>query len=182
MAGPTRGGDAPAAAAALAARVEELEARLRRVEDVEAIRRLKARYGDLADRRYDPRGPLPRSALEPIARELAGLFTEDAEWDGGPSLGRCRGRQAIYERFLAPTLRFSWHYFVKPRIEVDGDAARGRWDVLAPCTAADGRPFWMAGVEDDEYRRVDGVWLHRRMALEVVFFAPHARGWDRGAP
>jgi hypothetical protein len=79
-----------------------------------------------------------------------------------------------------PTLLFSWHYFVKPKIVVDGDQARGRWDLLAPCTTADGRPHWMAGVEDDEYRKVEGVWLHSAMKLRVVFLAPHETGWARG--
>ena len=38
----------------------------------------------------------------------------------------------------------------------------------------------MAGYEDDEYRRVGGVWLHHRMKLGMVFMAPHARGWVKG--
>ena len=41
----------------LARRVDALERRLRGVEDVEAIQRLKARYGQLVDARYDKRGP-----------------------------------------------------------------------------------------------------------------------------
>lgn len=157
--------------------VREQEERLRRVEDAEAIRHLKALYGELADSRYGPQGPKPRGELEGIALEIASLFTDDAVWDGGRALGVCRGRQAIYERFRAPTLTFSWHYFVKPQIRVDGDRATGRWDILAPCTTPDGRPHWMAGVEDDEYVRVDGEWLHSRMKLRVVFLAPHDTGW-----
>ena len=76
-------------------RVEALEARLRALEDAEAIRELKARYGELVDARYGREGPLPRAELEPIARELAGLFTEDTVWDAGGRLGRCEGREAI---------------------------------------------------------------------------------------
>jgi hypothetical protein len=162
-------------------RLAALEARVRSLEDVEAIRELKARYGALVDSRYGPDGPKPRAELEPIAREIAGLFTEDALWDGGKALGACRGREAIRLRFLEPTLRFSWHYFVKPRIVVDGDRARGSWDLLAPCTTRDGRPHWMAGLEEDEYARVEGAWLHTRMRLQVVFFAPYARGWTQGS-
>jgi hypothetical protein len=157
--------------------VRALEARLARLEAEEEIRRLKARYGALVDARYGREGPRPRAELEPLATGIAELFTEDALWDGGPALGVCRGRDAIRERFLEPTLRFSWHYFVKPCIEVCGETARGTWDLLAPCTAPDGSASWMAGVEDDEYRRVDGVWLHASMRLRVVFRAPHAGGF-----
>ena len=163
----------------LEARLHTLEARLGVLEDVEAIRRLKARYGELVDERYAGGAPRSPAELERIAGEIADLFTEDALWEGGAALGTCRGRAAIRERFAAPTLAFSWHYFVKPRIEVTGDSARARWDLLAPCTSREGRAMWMAGVEDDEYRRVDGRWLHQRMALRVVFLAPHDRGWGR---
>jgi hypothetical protein len=162
---------------ALLRRVDELERRLRIVEDVAALQRLKARYGQLADARYDRRGPRAADELERIAGEIAALFTEDAVWDGGPALGCCRGRREIFERMREPTLRFSWHYFVKPNIEVEGDAARGTWDILAPCTSADGTALWMAGFEEDEYRRIDGRWLHSRMRLGVVFMAPHETGW-----
>jgi hypothetical protein len=161
----------------LAERVRELEARLRQVEDALAIQRMKARYGQLVDARYTKAGPKPREALEPIAREIASLFTEDAVWDGGPGLGVCRGREAIYERFLAPTLRFSWHFFLKPNLEVTGDTARGTWDILAPCTTTTGRAMWMTGVEHDEYARGAHGWVHTSMRLELVFLSPYDRGW-----
>jgi hypothetical protein len=157
--------------------VRALEARLARLEAEEEIRRLKARYGELVDARYGRDGPRPRAEIEPLAAGIAELFTEDAVWDGGSGLGLCRGRAAIRERFLEPTLRFSWHYFVKPRIEVLGEHARGTWDLLAPCTTGDGDARWMAGVEEDEYRRVDGRWLHASMRLRLVFLSPHAGGF-----
>jgi hypothetical protein len=161
----------------LEARVRELEARLRAVEDTQAIARLKARYGQLVDARYTRRGPKPRPVLEPIAREIAGLFSQDAVWDGGPGLGVCRGRDAIYLRFLEPTLRFSWHFFLKPNLAVTGDTARGTWDIFAPCTTADGRAMWMTGVEHDEYARGADGWVHTSMRLELVFLSPYDRGW-----
>jgi hypothetical protein len=154
-----------------------LLARLRALEDAEAIRRLKTRYASLVDARYAAGGPRPPAELAHLAAEIAGLFTEDAVWDGG-ALGLCQGREAIRARMAEPTLLFSRHYFVSPLIDVDGDRARGRWELLAPCTLRDGRPAWMAGTEDDEYARVDGAWLHTRMALTVHFFAPHERGWS----
>jgi hypothetical protein len=156
-----------------------LAARVRALEDVEAIRRLKARYAELVDARYGAGGPRPREELERLAGEIAALFSEDATWDGGAGLGICRGRAGIHARMAEPTLLFSRHYFVNPQIELDGDSARARWELLAPCTLRDGRPAWMAGVEDDQYARVGGVWLHRSMTLAVHFVAPHERGWSR---
>lgn len=153
----------------LEARLQALERRVRILEDVESIQRLKARYGELVDQRYGEHGPKDAGALAEIARELAELFTEDAVWDGGSSLGTCRGRREIRERFAEPTLRTSWHYFVKPQIRVDpdGEHAHGRWDLLAPVTTRAGEFRWMAGVEDDEYAKVAGRWLHSRLTLRV---------------
>jgi hypothetical protein len=174
---PGRGADE--ADADLAATVARLAARLRAVEDVQAIERLKARYGELVDRRYGPRGVVASAELEDLAGAIADLFTADAVWDGGKVLGLCRGRDEIRARFREPTLAFSWHFFVKPRIEVDGDRATGTWDILAPCTTRDGRAQWMAGVEEDEYERVGDRWLHRAMKLRVVFLAPYELGWAK---
>lgn len=165
----------------LARRVEALEARVRAAEDVQAIHRLKARYAQLVDARYARRGGVkPAAEVARVADAIAALFTPDGVWDGGAALGACTGRDAIAARMREPTLSFSWHFFLKPCIEVEGDTARGTWDILSPCTSADGRAMWMAGVEHDEYARHEGAWLHARMTLEVVFMAPHDRGWAQG--
>lgn len=161
-------------------RIRALEDRLRTLEAVEEIRRLKAHYGELVDSRFDDDGFLPRERVEPIADQIASLFTKDGVWDGA-ALGVSRGRDEIRERFLTSTLTFSWHFFVKPYIEVDGDAATGRWDILSPCTRNGDQPYWMAGVEDDRYELEDGVWKHSSMKLRVVFMSPYDRGWVKAA-
>ena len=160
--------------------VEGLSVRLQRVEDIAEIQRLKAEYGRLTDARYDRGGVVERSELERLAGEITNLFSADAVWDAGKGLGIATGREQIYQRFCEPTLLFSQHYFVKPEIAVDGDQARGRWDILAPCTTRDHRAVWMAGYEDDEYVRIDGRWLHSAMRLTVIFMAPHDKGWAKG--
>lgn len=159
------------------ARLAQLEARVAELEGHAAILDLKSRYGALADARYTRKGPKPPAEVERVADEMAALFTEDAVWEGGGPLGTATGREAIRERFAAPTLHYAWHFFVKPEIEVRGDRARGRWDVLALMTTTEGRALWMVGVEHDEYARVDGRWLHSRMQLESQLMAPYDRGW-----
>jgi hypothetical protein len=164
---------------ALEHRIQALEARLARVEDVDAIKLLKARYGALVDSRFEKDDVVSQERLDAIADEIALLFSEDAVWDGGKGLGVCTGRKEIAARLAKPTMKFTWHYFVKPQIEIDGETARADWDILSPCTTHDDRPMWMAGVEHDEYRKQRGVWLHTRMRLDVVFLAPYDRGWAR---
>lgn len=158
-------------------RIARLEARLATLEDVEAIKRLKARYGALVDSRFERGDVVAPEQLDRVCGEIAQLFTEDAVWDGGKGLGLCRGRPEIKARLAKPTMKFTWHYFVKPQIAVDGDTARADWDIFSPCTTQRGRPMWMAGVEHDEYRKQQGVWLHSHMRLDVVFLAPYDEGW-----
>jgi hypothetical protein len=64
----------------LTANLEDLERRIQILEDIEAIRRLKARYADACDRGYD-------------ADTIASPFAEDAVWDAG-TFGRYEGREA----------------------------------------------------------------------------------------
>ncbi len=168
---------------ALAREVAALRQRVDELEAFQAIQNLKSRYGALADRRYTRKGPKSEAEIAEAADALVALFTSDAVWDGGATLGVAEGHDAIRARFLSPTLQFSWHYFVKPEIRIDGDTATGTWDILAPCTMPDGTAMWMSGVEHDRYRRERGVWLHTHMKLEPVFMVPFARGWgtdDRG--
>ena len=163
----------------LTRQVAELRVRLEAAEAVQAIQNLKARYAQLVDERYVRGKVAPEEKVAAIAEEIAALFTADGVWDGGPALGVSTGREQIAARMRAPTLVFSWHFFLKPQIHVEGDRARARWDILSPCTTKDGKPHWMVGFEDDEYRRVDGAWLHTRMKLTTVFLAPHETGWQK---
>ena len=63
----------------LVGRLEELESRVRTLEDTDAIRNLKARYAELCDDNYNPDG-------------IAALFVEDAVWESGGS-GPLRGQR-----------------------------------------------------------------------------------------
>jgi len=164
----------------LAAEIAALRERVEKNEAALAIHALKARYARLVDERYVRGAVAPPEVLAARAEAIAALFTEDGVWDGGPTLGISRGRAEIAARMCAPTLQFSWHFFVKPAIRVHApDRASARWDILSPCTTADGAPSWMVGFEDDEYARVGGEWLHRSMKLSAVFMAPHATGWTK---
>jgi hypothetical protein len=162
----------------LASEIASLRRRLESTESLLALQALKAHYGDLVDQRFSEGKRVDQTGLRRVADAAAQLFTEDGVWDGGPGLGRHVGRAAIAARLARPTLTFSRHLFVKPRIDVDGDRAWGRWDLLCPCRREDGSSWWMCGFEDDEYLRVDGVWLHHKMELTTVFLSRVDPGWE----
>ena len=165
--------------AELAAEVASLRLRVASSESVLAIQTLKAHYGELVDRRFSAGAVVDTLTLARVAQSVAALFTRDGVWDGGPGLGRATGRVAIAARLRETTLTFSRHFFINPRIEVDGETARARWDVLSPCRRPDGTSYWMSGYEDDEYACTDGVWLHHSMKLTTVFMTPVGEGWTR---
>ena len=149
-------------------RLEVLEARVRTVEDTDAIRNLKARYAELCDDSYNPDG-------------IAALFVEDAVWESGP-LGRFEGRDAIREFFLGASKIFTFaiHYSLNSQIEVSGDTAKARWYLFMPCTVGDGdRAMWRAGIDDEEYVRVNSQWMFKNKKSTGVFNTPFDAGWAK---
>jgi hypothetical protein len=146
--------------------LEDLEKRIRVLEDIEAIKRLKARYCAYCDDSYNADG-------------VAGLFTEDGVWETG--VGRNEGREEIRAFFkqLPQSISFAIHMVLNPIIEVDGDTAKGSWYLLCPCTRAEtGRAIWQAGRYDDEYVRVDGEWKFKNLKVSHYFFrTPFDEGW-----
>lgn len=141
----------------------ELEERLRRLEDVEAIRALDARYCRLLDDgRWD---------------ELMEVFTEDGEFDG---LSHPKGQsemRAFFASLASGGLTSFWHFVTNFDIEVDGDTATARSFLWQPCVQ-NGEPWVAAGRYDDRVVRVDGRWLFRVKKVRFHYFAPLAEGWD----
>ena len=155
------------------ATLESLEKRIQFLEDLEAIKKMKAYYGHLCDERYGK----GKDELKALAEKITNLFTDDAVWDGGPKFGIQRGRKEIYDYFANPAINFGLHFFVKPNLTIEGNKANGRWYLLMPGTTKDNTPFWLAGFEDDEYVKKTGQWLHSYMKMIPVFFTPYDEGW-----
>jgi len=142
-----------------------VEQRLRRLEDVEEIRRLLEEYARCLD------------AGDHAA--YAELFTEDGELDA--QLGTAKGREAI--RALldarlgdggAPARRTAFHQIGNATIDVEGDRATSRvtW---AYVTHDDGSyPLILqVGHYDDLLARDGGRWRFRRRTISREFgFSP----------
>jgi SnoaL-like domain len=152
---------------------DDLAARLGRLEAIEAIRVLKARYADVCDTGYDPVRMRP-------------FFTQDAVWDGGPRFGRHEGVDAICAFFAGVSSQITWalHYMIAPVIEVaeDGESATGIWYLIEPCTMATDagpRAILLLGRYADRYRKEPDGWKFTEVRLDCQTLTPLDEGWVR---
>lgn len=131
------------------------------LEDIEAIKQLKAEYCyALDENRLD---------------DLAGLFTPDAVCDFRPHFGIVEGRATIRRKFREvegerpPGAPLAIHVIANPLIRVDGDSATGKWYLL-DCIIRphEPRPLRIIARYDETYRRSGGVW--KIQYEKIVFF------------
>ena len=146
-----------------------VEQRLARLEAIEEIRLLKARYCAYCDDQYDPDG-------------IASLFTEDGVWDG-ELFGRYVGRDAIrgFFRRASSEITFAAHLAMNPIIEIIGPGlARGKWRLIMPATVrtnARSEARWLVNSYDERYVIVDGAWRFQIMNIHINFYTPHLGTW-----
>ena len=155
--------------------LEKLEKRIRVLEDIEEIRKLKATYCYLCDSGLSDKQ---------VRDELISHFTEDAHVDFGIGAGAIFDGKDGLEIFLGQlvpgAVSFCMHMVHNPIIEVDGDRATGRWYYEAPTTdKASGRAQWVAGTYHEEYARVQGCWKIRSIRTEWNYISPYDEGWAR---
>ena len=141
----------------------DVEARLRRLEDLEEIRALRIAYGRCLDAKdFDG---------------MAELFTEDGEI--AAPLGVAKGRAAIRKTLVArlDEIPAGYHYYSNTAIELDGDRAT-LW-VMFAYVQPDSESWpkaWLTGHYNDEVVRVDGRWQFERVTIAIdIGFAPYAR-------
>lgn len=156
--------------AALEARLAAVEAGLARVADERAIADLMYRYIEACDHVRD-------------ASLIGSAFADDATWEGANRYacwGTTTGRDAIVAMFEATpdVLPFTVHWLANPRIDVDGDAATGRWEVVQAATfGRTGTPVWVGARYDNRFRRTDEGWRIQHLVYADVFVTPFDQGW-----
>ena len=140
------------------------------LQDIEAIKRLKAEYCDICDDAHNP-------------DRMVSIFAEDGIWDGireGKGVWRAQGHEDIRKlaKSFAERVSFSQHNVFNPRIEVNDNAAHGRWNFLGPFTFRKGnRQIWLAVFYEDDCVKVNGVWKFQRSGALVRMAAPYEEGW-----
>jgi hypothetical protein len=144
--------------------------KVRVLEDIEAIKQLKALYCKYCDGGWA--GPTHDYD------KIAALFTEDAVTDG--TAGRTQGRENIrrlYKSYQASPLAF--HRVTNPIIEVTGDRASGNWHVLVAILRPDNQAVWVAGIYDEEYARTSEGWRIKTLKFTPAFITRYEQGWGK---
>jgi len=155
---------------------QDLEARLRALEDREAIRELRATYCFLVD------GGRPEELVD-------GCFTREARCEFGSAVAGgmptlvATGREEVRRFFveIVPALLAEMSHTVhNHRIVLEGDRASGEcYFELTAIDRASGDPVLGAGRYSDEYQRVEGGWRFSSRKADIHFIAPLAEGWVR---
>ncbi|MGH7986568.1 MAG: nuclear transport factor 2 family protein [Candidatus Binataceae bacterium] len=146
----------------------ELERRITVLEDIEAIKRLKARYCAVCDDNHNP-------------DNITKLFAEDGIWEGA-GVGSHQGHAAIRALFqgFQERISFSQHNVMNPIIEVNGDHARASWYFIGPFTMRKGnRAMWLAARYEDDYVKISGEWKFQHLRAIGRMAAPYETGWAK---
>ena len=149
------------------ATVEELEARIRVLEDIEAIKRIKYRYWRCLDqKRWD---------------ELATCFVEDATVDYGEGRYRFQGVPAIIgflrESLGIQTGSIGVHHGHQPEIDLLGPTtARGTWALYNYFfNVKQKRCVRIGAFYEDDYVKTAAGWRIRHTGYTYVFHEEWSR-------
>lgn len=157
-----------------------IEARLARLEAIEAVRRVVTRYFRLCDT-LGPDTPFD---------ELGDLFAVDAIWEGRgryrKAFGRHEGRAAIVAMLASyarpPHFVLNAHYLSSEDITLTGDqSAQGGWMMLQVSTYRDGRSDLRSAALTIDCRIEQGAWRIARFVTEAIF-ARDTAAWNDEAP
>ena len=144
----------------------EIGKQLTVLQDIEAIKQLKAEYCDICDDGHNQ-------------DRIVTIFSEDGIWEG-KGIARAQGHAEIRKLFksFAERISFSQHNVFNPRITVNGDTAHAIWYFLGPFTFRKGnRQLWLAARYEDDCVKVGGTWQFKHLRAFGRMTAPYEEGW-----
>lgn len=147
--------------------MSELEARVERLEAMEAIRQLKARYCEICDNDHNQ-------------DEIVTIFTEDGIWEGD-GIGRAVGHNEIRKLFAGfqSAISFSQHMVQNPIITVDGSSASARWYFFGMFKFYRNETRrWQAARYHEIYEKVGDTWLIKHLQIAPpTMSVKYEKGW-----
>ena len=145
----------------------ELEARIKRLEDIEEIKNLQARYCYFIDTLQMDKVP--------------DLFAENFIAEYVPmATFKTRAELMQFLKGADEGSSMMCHQAMTPLIEVDGDKATGTWYLFGPFTnyLPKGEVAnWVQGRYDNDYVREDGKWKFSHLRFKFNIQSPYEDGW-----
>jgi hypothetical protein len=136
-----------------------LEDRIRRLEDIEAIRNLMATYAFHVNKGWDGK------VVD--VEKMPSIFAEDIRWEsnmgpGGAGLDQLMGSL----KQDTEVVDFSMHSYTNPIIEVDGEKATGNW-LMWIAVRREGGPRLVFASLDFKYSRTSNGWRIQWASLHI---------------
>jgi hypothetical protein len=146
-----------------------LEERISLLEDIEEIKKVKAKYCYNVD------------AFK--TDELLELFSESAVLDFRPHFPELVGKKEIYKFYredLPTMLRMCVHQILNGIVEVNGDKAKGTWymwGIATFITPQGDTAAWSQVTYEDEFVKENGQWKISRVRDIQKILSPYEDGW-----
>lgn len=148
-----------------------LEDRISRLEDMEAIKQLKFTYAKTLDDGYDP-------------DQVASLFTENGLWSITGVGGTAKGRDNIrnHSKRLGSAIKWGQHNMFSPIIKVseDGTKAEGDFYLICLLTMTENgkdEAYVLAGKYHDTFVKIDVKWYFESINGHIDQSSPWSDGW-----
>ncbi len=159
--------------------LEELEARLRSVEDQLEIDKLEKMYGYYLDNN--------------MPHKIVDMFSDDCDSIQIANRGVFKGKEGV-RKFCLDFLgrprggdkgsHMAFHHQLQGVVNIapDGKTAKGRWQLIwfAACPEVTNGPMTSVlghGVYENEFVKVDGKWKFQKISLDLHFLSPINKGW-----
>lgn len=144
---------------------KSLEERIKVLEDIEEIKKVKNTYCYRCD--------------EKDVDGVMSCFAQDCTADYGP-FGKCTNREEVRTFFknIYDTLPFFIHMITNDFIDINGDKAKAKWYFNVPSThQPTNQPIWILGTYDEDLVRENGEWKVSRMDCIFHYVTPYDQGW-----
>lgn len=148
----------------------DIGARIQRIEDRDAICRLKATYCDAVDGGW--------ASITHDGDLVTSLFVADGVWAAN-GVGEAKGHGEI--RALMKPLQdfhYAFHCITNPAVIVEGDRAEATWHFFVFLTHRELGKMVSGGIYRDNFVRTDEGWRFQRLFADLSFYGPANEGWD----
>ena len=154
--------------------LKELEARLKNLEDVEAINRLQRAYGYYL--------------VHWEGKQLAALFSDAPDvtlgaGDGGVVFSGQKDVKKFFKRIGDPPELLHGLMQLSGIVDVDpdGKTAKGRWFGFGPLAIPGEdekvKAIWGFGIYENEYVKEKGRWKIKKLHYDYIMTTPYEDGW-----